>query len=455
MFIFGYEKFKENGDPLDNCIDYSFEGWRICDNSNILLNMFQHMDWKYLLKDDGGEFKKGMSVRIKNIYDLKDEKYFFPISVKEFSGALGKKRFSEKIYKDNIFNHIPEKVLEDVRSNKCKIIIDFGYEGFGSERQDTILFKPLLELLHKILKRFSLPQENIIYMDANVILDGKHMGLNLPTKVSYIHYEYCAIDWWRFTMMHPSTMYHGNEISDGNKKRWLDTKDKLRDKYFLSFNRLPKEQRIALVLMLEKYNLLDKGYVSFGNITEECKTDPYTEWQVNLNWEYYNKELKPYEKTLMKKLPLVIDRENLDELKYSFELFDISYYLNSYFQIVTENQFTDFEDQLQFSEKVWKPITNFQPFILLGDHLQMSTLRDWGFKTFEPYIDESYDDCLNITDRFRAVEKEILKLCMMSPQEIHEWYWSMEDILIHNYNHFYENFIKDQKKELIRDISNV
>jgi hypothetical protein len=85
----------------------------------------------------------------------------------------------------------------------------------------------------------------------------------------------------------------------------------------------------------------------------------------------------------------------------------------------------------------------------------MSTLRDWGFKTFEPYIDESYDDCLNITDRLRAVEKEILKLCMMSPQEIHEWYWSMEDILIHNYNHFYENFIKDQKKELIRDISNV
>ena len=150
MFIFGYEKFQKNGDPLDNCIDYSFEGWRICDNSNILLNMFQHMDWKYLLKDDGGEFKKGMSVRIKNIYDLKDEKYFFPISVKEFSGALGKKRFSEKIYKDNIFNHIPEKVLDDVRSNKCKIIIDFGYEGFGSHRQDTILFKPLLELLHKI-----------------------------------------------------------------------------------------------------------------------------------------------------------------------------------------------------------------------------------------------------------------------------------------------------------------
>ena len=62
MFIFGYEKFKENGDPIDNCIDYSFEGWRICDNSNILLNMFQHMDWKYLLKDDGGEFKKGIFV---------------------------------------------------------------------------------------------------------------------------------------------------------------------------------------------------------------------------------------------------------------------------------------------------------------------------------------------------------------------------------------------------------
>ena len=42
------------------------------------------------------------------------------------------------------------------------------------------------------------------------------------------------------------------------------------------------------------------------------------------------------------------------------------------------------DDQIQFSEKVWKPITNFQPFLLLGDRSMLKQLRNWGFQTFEP-----------------------------------------------------------------------
>ena len=35
-------------------------------------------------------------------------------------------------------------------------------------------------------------------------------------------------------------------------------------------------------------------------------------------------------------------------------------------------------------------------------------------------------------------EKEIIKFSKMSKQEVHDWYWSMEDILIHNFNLFME-----------------
>ena len=450
--IFGYEQFKKDGDPIDNCRDYVFEDWRICDTGTIFLNMFQRVNYSYLFRKTPGEFNVGMSIKIRNIKDIKDEKYFFPITVKEISCALGKKRHSKKISDDNIFEYIPEKVLNDVRNNICKIIVDYGYEGFGSYSQDTILYKPLLELFHKILDKHKLPHENIIYLDANIIIDKTE----LPTKINYFSYEYCAIDWWRFTSMRPSTLYHGNKISDSNKKRWLDTKDKIREKYFLSFNRLPKVHRTALMLMLERYNLLDLGYVSFGNVNnEDCLTDPVQDWKNGeLNWEggYYNKELKTYEKQLEKKLPLVIDRESLDSLKFSFEEFNISYYLSSYFQIVTENQFTPAYDQLQFSEKIWKPITNFQPFILLGDRYQMKTLQEWGFKTFHPFINESYDNFEDITDRFVNIEKEIVKLCMMSKEKLHEWYWSVEDILVHNYNHFYNKFISDKRLDLLKKL---
>ena len=36
------------------------------------------------------------------------------------------------------------------------------------------------------------------------------------------------------------------------------------------------------------------------------------------------------------------------------------------------------------------------------------------------------------------IEKEIIKFSKMSKQEVHDWYWSMEDILVHNFNLFME-----------------
>ena len=451
--IFGYEQLKKGGDPIDNCRDYSFKNWNICNTGTIFLNMFQRVNYNYLFRTTPGEFNVGMSVELKSIDDVGDDKYFFPISVREFSGALGKKRHSEEVSEENIFDHISESVLEDVRNNQCKIIIDYGYEGFSAASEDTILYEPLLKLFHEILDKHKLPQENIIYLDANIIIDKAELN----TKINYFSYEYCAIDWWRFASMRPSALYHGNRISDNNKTRWLENKDKIREKHYLSFNRLPKVHRVATVLMLVKYDLLDLGYVSFGNVDNEaCRTDPVSDWKgLSNDWEddYYDKQFTAYEKKLEDKLPLVIDRDNLNSYKFSFEEFDIGYYLNSYFQIVTENQFTSHPDQLQFSEKIWKPIVNFQPFILFGDKDQMKTLHDWGFKTFHPMINESYDNFQSMSDRFMNAEKEVMRLCMMSKEEIHKWYWEMEEILVHNYKHFYNGFINDKRTDLFKKLS--
>ena len=40
--------------------------------------------------------------------------------------------------------------------------------------------------------------------------------------------------------------------------------------------------------------------------------------------------------------------------------------------------------------------------------------------------------------------KEILRLNNMSMEQLHDWYWSMEEILIHNYNHYHKKFIPKQ-----------
>ena len=42
----------------------------------------------------------------------------------------------------------------------------------------------------------------------------------------------------------------------------------------------------------------------------------------------------------------------------------------------------------------------YKPFILI-DRYQIKKLKEWGFKTFHPFIDESYDDVLDKDKRQR------------------------------------------------------
>ena len=58
-----------------------------------------------------------------------------------------------------------------------------------------------------------------------------------------------------------------------------------------------------------------------------------------------------------------------------------------------------------------------------------------GFKTFHPFIDESYDSEEDPKIRMTMIENEIEKFSKMSIEDIHNWYYSLIDILIHNQKH--------------------
>mgnify|MGYP000618874489 FL=1 len=67
----------------------------------------------------------------------------------------------------------------------------------------------------------------------------------------------------------------------------------------------------------------------------------------------------------------------------------------------------------------------------------MAELRKLGFKTFEPFIDESYDLERDPKKRILLLEKELLKLKNMTIEEMHNWYYSIVDILLYNQKHLY------------------
>lgn len=93
-------------------------------------------------------------------------------------------------------------------------------------------------------------------------------------------------------------------------------------------------------------------------------------------------------------------------------------YTNSYVQIILETHFdADQSNGTFLTEKTWKTIKFGQPFVIVGPPNSIKSLRDSGYRTFDQYIDNSYDSILDNTQRWLAVINTI-KQIKQSPKEI-------------------------------------
>ena len=232
--------------------------------------------------------------------------------------------------------------------------------------------------------------------------------------------------------------YKQHKSSAISLEEFKNTKSTLRKNTILSMNRRQREHRLATLCVLNHYGLLKGNGVSY-QLTFDGPTTPYYVNYIIKDGDKLKKYYKDYIELKNMKYQWVdypIAMEAKDGVHHGYGWENKQPYLNSYLNITTE---TDFVNPTGYaSEKVWKPFGFFQPVLLVGSHGTLEFIRSFGFKTFDGFIDESYDKEKDNVKRFELIEKEIIKLSKMSKQEVHDWYWSMEDILIYNFNLFME-----------------
>ena len=71
-----------------------------------------------------------------------------------------------------------------------------------------------------------------------------------------------------------------------------------------------------------------------------------------------------------------------------------------------------------------------------------------GFKTFEPFINESYDSEFHIGKRMNMIIDEIERLNSMGFEELKKWYKKLVPILKHNRKKLIDN--NDDVKNLVK-----
>ena len=198
----------------------------------------------------------------------------------------------------------------------------------------------------------------------------------------------------------------------------------------------------------EYYNWITHGYQTY----KPCKQ--YTH-RALLNI----RQLKPHRQQLLTTLEPVLDQllysvidqgrylpNDLPESDGQFQrYFNPEWYDSTYFTIVTETV-TYSKYPVKISEKSFKPIAFYHPFLMFGQTGTLAYLRELGFESFDNLFDESYDLEQDQSTRLTMILKNIQNF---QEQDYNDVTWQK---LRHNHNLFF-NADKIQQL-LVNDVVN-
>lgn len=106
------------------------------------------------------------------------------------------------------------------------------------------------------------------------------------------------------------------------------------------------------------------------------------------------------------------------------------------------------------SEKTWRVLLYKMPFMIIGGKHSLKLLKSFGFKTFNEYWNEDYDNLENLIDRVDMVTDNLQKLSMLSQNELDNLYEKMLPIVEYNFAHL-DCFYKEQTTNIKEKIQNL
>jgi len=105
-------------------------------------------------------------------------------------------------------------------------------------------------------------------------------------------------------------------------------------------------------------------------------------------------------------------------------------YINSFVDIINETRFA--QPSANFSEKVFQAMQYQKPFIVVGPPKTLEYIRSMGFKTFNDFWDESYDDELHHGERLAKIFDLIDQIMNTPLADLRTMYDKMRDTVQHN-----------------------
>lgn len=310
------------------------------------------------------------------------------------------------------FSSIVEEILIKAAEGKTKFVFHEAAEALIDH--DIPRLNDILKILNK-----RIASSNIFYWTGAVDSEQTYQRLGSKAKVIVIssHYWESMIDM----------------SSDWPNKQY---DIRLKDKIFLCFNHLQREHRIRLLNKIVEANLLDKSFYSF--VGHEDIKEFISKLPSNISAYKHIRQI-------VDQLPLDLNYRITGEDAGKNLTSDLEYYENSYFSLVTETIFFKktgqynhhyyTNDRVFLTEKTFKPILAKHPFIIVSSARYLWELKQLGYKTFHPYINETYDTIEDDHDRLQMIVEEVQRLSNQTDEEWLEWQTNVKEIVEFNNQH--------------------
>lgn len=221
----------------------------------------------------------------------------------------------------------------------------------------------------------------------------------------------------------------------------------LRPYKYVSFNGRLRPHRFYVVMWLLARGLFEHGRLSFLAYDSQVRPhdlDKLRRYLIRMGYPSVEETIGSFD-ALVERLPMSMD-VSLEESQASaaykrtlpWRSQAAQFYDEAYFSIVVDTEFQR-SDNLFLTPIAFKSFMNFSPFVYVGSAGGLQRMRELGFKTFSPWIDESYDALDDPMERMSAALVQIQKLSAMPKPQLQEMYAAMWPALSHNFWNFHRD----------------
>ena len=314
---------------------------------------------------------------------------------------------------------IPNNILEEVRTGNCKLVFDNTLEGKSIEGDEFL--NPFYESIDKL----KLPTKNIYFITNNLVAEKTHKEYDRDDKINVISVMWNVFDIQR--LKHQGDL--PKKVSSDVEYKYKSV-NAFKAKHFLKINRTNRDERDIFMLFLNFEKLFDKCLVSFPELHK---------WP-NYQSQFYKYTQQENINDLESKLPFDIDKT--DEMnhgpagvglgKFDADLpFDPIHYRNTFISIVM-GAFPFDTSGYHLHSSTFNPMYCGHPIIQFAPYKTLEVMRDYGFKTFDKWWDESYDNEKDDWKRLQMIMDLVLKLSEYDEKDLLHMYKDMQETLQHN-----------------------